>query len=124
LQIADQARADLGIDRKCDASTEIDGSDGKRLVHRHKEIAGAENAALVSKSAIEGFAQCNSDVLDRVVLIHVEIAVTLQLQVKRTMAREELEHVIEEANPGRDLVLAGTFDREIDCDACLGGIAR
>jgi hypothetical protein len=59
-------------------------------------------------------------ILDGVMLIDVEIAVSLDREVERAMAREELEHVIEEADAGRDGIAPSTFDRQLQQDLRLG----
>jgi hypothetical protein len=41
-----------------------------------------------------------------VVLIDIEIAIAPEAKIKRAMAREQLKHVIEEADAGEDFVLA------------------
>ncbi len=43
----------------------------------HEEVAGAENASLVAKGAVEGFAERDAYVFDGVVLIDIEIAVAV-----------------------------------------------
>ena len=123
LQVAHQPRAHLGIDSEGSASAQIDGCNCKSLVHRHQEVSGAQNAALVAKGAIEGLAQRDAHVLDGMVLVNVEVSIAFEFQVECAVAGEELQHVIEEANAGGDLVLAAAFDGEMDGDTRLGGIA-
>ena len=48
-------------------------------------------------------AQHDADILDGVVLIHIQIAVGFQLQIEAAVLGEQLQHVIEEADAGRDL---------------------
>src|ERR1700758_5053773 len=43
-------------------------------------------------------------------LIHIEIAGALQLEIETAVPREALQHVVEEANAGRDAVLACAVD--------------
>ena len=78
LQIADQARAHLRVDGKGRAPAQIHGGNGQRLIHRHHEVSGAQNAALVAERAIEGLAERNAHVFHRVVLIDIEIAIALR----------------------------------------------
>ena len=47
----------------------------------------------------------------------------LELEIEAAVAREQLEHVIEEANARRDLVLARAVDGERQRDLRLGGVA-
>src|SRR6202012_4710953 len=98
LQVADKARAHLRIDSESSAAAQIDRGDGQSLIHGHKEIAGAQNAALLAERAIEGLAQRDADVFDSVMLIDIEIAIAFEFQIKGAMTSEELQHVIEKAN--------------------------
>ena len=43
-------------------------------------------------------------------LIHVQIAIGAQLQIEAAVFGEQLQHVVEEADAGRDLVPAAPFD--------------
>ena len=83
-------------------AAEIDGRDGQRLVHRHDEVARAVDAAPRAERLAHRLAERDADVFDGVVLVHVEVAVHLQRQVERAVPRDQLQHVIEEADAGRD----------------------
>src|SRR5579863_248004 len=56
-------------------------------------------------------------------LIDIEVSVAFEREIEGAVAREELQHVIEEADTGCDLVSALAFDGETDRDARLGGVA-
>ena len=123
LQVADQARANLGVNGEGGAAAQVDGGDGEGFVHRHEEVSGAQNAALVAECAVECLAERDADVFDGVMLIDIEIAVALEFEIECAVAREQLQHVIEEANAGGDFVLAAAFDGEPDGDARFCGVA-
>ena len=55
--------------------------------------------------------QRDANVLHGVVLIDVEIASGLQLQVERAVPRHQLHHVIEKANASADLGAAMPFNQ-------------
>ncbi len=55
----------------------------------------------------------DADVFDRVVLVDFEITIGAQLQIEGAMLREQLEHVIEEANAGLDFVASAAFNAEL-----------
>ena len=65
----------------------------------------------------EELAEYDADVFDGVVLVHVQIAIGVEGEVEAAMFGEELEHVIEEADAGGDLVAAAAFDPERAADA-------
>jgi hypothetical protein len=124
LQIANEAGAHLGVDSKGSATAKVNGGDSEGFVHGHDEVAGAEDSTLVAESAIEGFAECDANVFDGVMLIDIKITITIELEIKGAVAREEFQHVIEEANAGYDLVLAIAFNSQIDRNAGFGSVAR
>ena len=105
------------------ASAEVDGGDAESFVHRHEEVAGAQDAALVAECLVEGLAERDADIFDGVVLIDIEIAVALQFEVEAAVASEELEHVIEETDAGRDLVWPRPSMRQIEVNLGLVGVA-
>ena len=74
LQIADARDLHLQIDDGVRPAAEIDGRDRQRLVHRHDEVAGAVDAAAVAERLRDRLAERDAEILDRVMLIDVEIA--------------------------------------------------
>ena len=80
---------------------------------------------LRSPSAFEHrLAERDADVLDGVVLIDVEIARRLQRQVEAAVPREQLEHVVEEADAGADVVAALAVDRRARPWICVSVVWR
>ena len=83
------------------APGEVDGDAHLRLVHReHEAIAG--DAHLVAERHAQGLAQRQRAVLDGVVLVDVEISVALEFEREAAVFGDLLEHVVEEANAGRN----------------------
>src|SRR4051812_35725334 len=123
LKVADEARAYFGIDHGHGAPAEIDCGKPQCLIHSHKKVSGTQNAFAVAKRTVEGFSQRDSNVFNAVMLIHIEIAVAFEPQIEATVASEELEHVIEEVNPGGDLVFSPAIDLERQGDISLVGLA-
>ena len=64
-------------------------------------------------------AERDADVLDGVMLIDVEIPRRVQRQVEAAVTREELQHVIEEPDAGRDVVAPLAVEREPQRDRRL-----
>ena len=104
------------------APAEIDRRDGESLVHRHDEVAGAVDAAPVAERGRDRFAERDPEVFDGVVLIDVEVAGGGDRQVERAVAREQLQHVVEEPDAGADVVAAATVERQFEMDLRLGGL--
>src|SRR6266571_3923821 len=98
LQVADHPRFHFCVHYGRGATAEIYGSHSQSFVHWHQEVSGAHDAALVAQRLAECFAQCNSHVFHRVVLVNIQIAGGFQLQVESAVACEKLQHMIEEAD--------------------------
>ena len=73
LEIAHAVDFQREIDHGVRPSAEIDSSDTERFVHGHDEIAGAVDAATRSECLRHRLAQSDAEVLDRVVLVDIEV---------------------------------------------------
>ena len=74
LQIADPRRPDPQVHRGVRPAREIDRGDGQRFVHRHDEVPGALDAAARAERLVHGLAERDAEVLDRVMLVDVEVS--------------------------------------------------
>ena len=123
LQVADQAHLHPILVDQRGAAAEIERDHGEGLVHRQHEIAGAIDAFAIAERLGEQLAEHDAGVFHGVVLVHVEIAIGVELQVEAAVLGEELQHVIQEADAGGDLVAAAAFDFERAADSRLLGVA-
>src|ERR1700682_691451 len=109
LQTADVFRREFPFADQMRPSAEVDACGRKRLVHRHQTISRAQNAALGAERLPDRLAENDACVLDRVVLIHVEVSTRGKFQIHRAVARYEGQHVIEERNSCRDFRAAAAI---------------
>ena len=123
LQIADQPRAYLGVHGEGRAPAQVNSRNRQRLIHRHEKVTGAQDAALVAQRAVKALAQRDAHIFDRVVLIDIQIALALQIQIECAVAREEFQHVIEEADAGEDFIMPAALNRQLDRNLRFGGVA-
>ena len=93
----------------------------ERLIHRDGALTEARDAGSVAEGLRERRTENERDVLDRVVLVDVEIAVRFDREVEQPVVCERAEEVVVEADPGRDRGVAGAVDAERDRDV---GLAR
>src|SRR6185295_4713991 len=110
LQIADHRHLHLKIDHGVRTPAEIDRGHAEGLVHRHEEVAGAVDALAVADRLRDGLAERDAEIFDCVMLIDVEIPGRRDLQIEAAVPGEELQHVIEKADPGPDVVSAGALE--------------
>ena len=97
----------------------VDRARRQRLVHRHGRVAVARDAAAVAERLVERLAEHDADVLGGVVRAGLEVAGRLDVEVEARVAREQVEHVVEEPDAGRGRALAGAVQREPQADAGL-----
>ena len=101
------------------AAREVDRRLGERLVERRARGAEAAHSGAVAERGVEGLAERDRAVLDGVVLVDPEIALAAQLDVGERPEREAREHVVEEAEAGRDARAPAAEEPERAVDARL-----
>src|SRR5208283_3247 len=94
-----------------------------RLVERHRRFAKALDSSPIAQRLSKRTAQHHSYVFDGVMVIYVQIARGLDLQVEESMARETFQHVIEKRNPRPCLAAPCTVELERDRDRSLARLA-
>ena len=77
VELADLGRGKFGIKDEVGPSSKIDCAGGQRLVHRQREVAVAADAGPVAQGLAHGLPQADAHVLDRVMLIDVQVALGL-----------------------------------------------
>src|SRR5690606_25975914 len=85
--------------------------------------AVATDAPLVAERAFQRVAELQCDVLDRVMLVDVEIAAALDLEREAAVLAELLEHVIEEADARLRDGLGLAVEVDFDADVGLARLA-
>ena len=73
---------------------------------------------------VESASQRDGTVLDRVVVVHRQIARCHDGQVEGTVSGQSVQHVIEEAEPGLDLRHACAIEDQTHLDLCLPRLAN
>ena len=96
-----------GIVHKIRPPAQIHGAERQRLVHRQHAAAVPHKAGLVAQRLLEGGAQRNADVLDRVVAVYIQIAVAGHAQIKQAVAGKAVQHMVKKADAGVQVGLAG-----------------
>src|SRR5438034_7912863 len=105
------------------APRQVHGRRDERLVHRDETGAVAHDALLVAERQTERLPEHDADVLDRMVLVHLDVALCLDGEVHEAVLRPGLEHVAEKWDRRLDLRGAGAVDVELKRDLGLLGLA-
>jgi hypothetical protein len=102
---------------------QVDRGPNQRLVHRNIGVAEADNARIAAYGLLEGLAQHNAHIFHRVVLVDVEVAPGLHVNVHGGVLGEAFQHVVEKSHTGRNRRFARAIHVHGDLDLGLLGRA-
>ncbi len=83
----------------------------------------AGHALLVADGLGEGLAEGDADVLDGVVVVDVQVAVALDVEVDQPVTGDLVEHVLQEGHADGEARLAGAIQIDGDLDLGFQGVA-
>ena len=86
-------------------------------------MAVADDPAAVAERLVERLPEHDPGVLDGVMGAGLEVAGHLHVEVQPAVARQQVEHVVEEADPGVPGAGAGAGQAERERDVGLAGLA-
>lgn len=98
VEIADKGLASRNPVGKVGTPPKIHDKAAEALVHWKQEKAVSSNAGLVPKSRFQGLPEDDANILDRVVVIHREVSLSLELELKKPVTGEKLKHVVKKRN--------------------------
>jgi len=115
IEVTDLFRQELDPIHKRHSPAEIYGGCYERFFHRKCEMPVATDPRLVTDGLIQGSAKTNANVFHCMVLINVQIARRLDVQIKQSMSSEQRQHVIKETDASGNL----RFSTAIEIDRQL-----
>ena len=119
---ADLVAHELGLEHQERPPGNVDGDPRQRLVHRHMHVGVAGDALHVAERLLHRLAERDADILGGVVMVDMQVALGLHRDVDAGMARQQIEHVVEKADAGRNRRRAGAVEIDRDLDVgFLGG---
>lgn len=122
IELADLLRWKINTKHERHAATQIDSRGDQRFFHRQRDAAVAHDPLLVTERFGQRFAETDAGVLDRVMMIDVQVPLRLDREVHQRVLGEQRQHVIEEADSGVDLSLAGAVEIKRQVDGGFGGL--
>src|SRR5258708_2239640 len=93
------------------------------LVHWHDEVSRAQNPKLVTQRLVESLTQGDPNVLHRMVVVHIQLALGVETKIEAAMPSKQFQHMVEESNAGGNLVPSSAIDVQRKVDASLVGVA-
>ena len=113
----------MRVERQIRAAAQIERAQNQRLVHRKDPAAVADDPLLVTDGLRYRLAENDADVLDRVVVVDLKIAVAFYGQVEQAVPGESVQHVVEEPYARVDLRDSAPVQIQLDLDARLRGVS-
>lgn len=106
VKVAHFLSRQIDIEGQMWPAADIEGYRCKGLVHRYSCITVPLYTCFISQSFPEGLPEADTNILDGVMKIDIDIAARLDVEGEKTVARHELQHMIEEGHGGRYIVFA------------------
>ncbi len=75
-----------------------------------REITGAQDSLLVTQRFVKRLTKHDAHIFDGVVLVDFKVTTSLEVQIESSVMSKQFEHVVEEIDSSRDLVLSMTVD--------------
>ena len=116
-----RSAAEWQVDHGIRTAADVDDRMGERLVHRDRALAEPGDPGSIAERLGERRAEDERDVLDRVVLVDLEVAVGADGEIEQAMVREGAEQVIVEPDARVDRPVALAIEPERDRDVGLRG---
>lgn len=94
----------------------IERAAGQRLVHRRVSRSVARNPAFIAQCLQHRLANRDAGVFGGMMLVDMQVANCLDLQVNQRMAGQLLKHVVKKTDAGRHFINAGAVEIDLDID--------
>src|SRR4030095_132749 len=118
-EVSDSLPLCVDLVNQIKAPRQIHNRSTQRLIHRDEAHAVASDPSLVAQSLEERLPEAYCHVLDRVVIVYLQIAFAFNLEIKQPVSREQVEHVIEKGYSGVDATGSRPIKSQLNSDVCL-----
>jgi len=116
IEGADHRALERHMEFQSGATRQIHHHARQCFVERHIGVTIAAQSFLVAHRFRKGLTEGDADIFHRVVRINVQIALGFDLQIHHAMARDLIEHVIEEGHAGIQLLLTAAIQIDLHAD--------
>ena len=123
VELADPGAREVDVELEPGPAREVDHRARQRLVERHVGVPVAADALLVAERLRHRLPERDADVLDRVVGVDLEVALRLHREVDHAVARDLVEHVVEERDARGEARLARAVEVHGDEDLGFLGVS-
>ena len=123
VEAADLGARKLHLPDEIWPARDIERGSRQRLVHGKVDRGVAADALALAQRPRNRLAERDAGILDRVVVVDVQVALRPDRHVDQRMARKLLQHVVEKADAGGDFEAAGAVEIDFHRDGGLLGLA-
>ncbi len=123
VEAADHRAGEGHMHLQAGTTGEVDHHARQGFVQRHIGVAVTGHALLVADGLGERLAEGDADVFDGVVVVDMQVALALDVQVDQAVTGNLVEHVLEERHANIKLGLASAIQIDRDLDLGLQGVA-
>ena len=88
------------------AAGDIQRAETERLVHRHERLSETRDTRLVTDALRQCLTERNAAVLDRMMAVHLEVALAGEREAEAGMHGKAVQHMVEKADAGVDPAFA------------------
>jgi hypothetical protein len=123
VELANLRRMECRPEDEERAAGDVERDARQRLVHGQERLRVAGDALEIAQRLAYGLPQRDAGVFNGMVLIYMQIALRGDLQIDETVPRDLIEHVIEEADSGRNIGFTGPVEVHLDADIGFLGLS-
>ncbi len=124
VERADFLRGHLDIPNQIGPPGYVQSCTNQRVIHRQQAIAVAADALLVAHGLRQRLTERDAGVLNRVVIVDMQIALRAGFHVNQRVAGQLVEHMIKEADAGLIVVRTGSIKVDLNDDVGFCRFAR
>ena len=101
------------VEHEVRAAGDIQRAETERLVHRHERLSETRDTRLVTDALRQCLTERDAAVLDRMVTIHLEVALAGERETEAGMHGKAVQHMVKKADAGVDPAFAA-LERQLE----------
>lgn len=122
IELADHRPRERHVIFHTRTTRKVDDDTGQRLIERDVTVAVTSQPFFIAPGFGQRLSDSDTDILNRVVSVDMEIANGLYIKVNQAMTGNLIEHVIKKRHASSKLALTGTIKIEAHGDLRLQGV--
>lgn len=122
-KVANHGPRERSVYRAMHPSGQVDNTTYEGLVHRHVGMPIALDIGFVCERLRKRLTQTDSNIFDRMVIIDMQVPVGLHGEIKPSVAREQVEHVVKKTDARLMVIRPRAIETKSDGNVRFFGIS-